>query len=320
MDITTYLGGTLLSKDYTNIPLTTAQAESILSRWLGDEVKCTGIERLYGGMINSVLKLYFDREPFDAVIKLRPTGDSGFAAEARKLEYLQANTSFPCPRVYYEDSSAECAPLAFLILETIPGVSLGYARLSLADRANIDRELAEVLLELHSHTRDMFGGLYEQPGKQKWTDVFVPRLLNMRKKAKDKLPEKVLRDIDCAVGVAEEVMSGQGQPTLVHGDIWAGNVMVAQNEDGGWHLSGIVDPGTQYADVEMELAYLEVFNTVGPDFFQSYTSRRPLRRGYELRRLFYLLNTYMIHVWLFGDAHYRQMTAKVAATIELQVS
>jgi fructosamine-3-kinase len=113
-------------------------------------------------------------------------------------------------------------------------------------------------------------------------------------------------------------MSAQGQPTLVHGDIWAGNVMVSQGED-GWHLTGIVDPGTQYADVEMELAYLEVFNTVGADFFQEYIAHRPLRPVYELRRLFYWLNTYMIHVWIFGDAHYHTMTARIAAAIAQQV-
>ena len=133
-----------------------------------------------------------------------------------------------------------------------------------------------------------------------------------------RLPVEVLRNIDIAVDAAEDVMSDQGLPTLIHGDIWAGNVMVYRSED-SWHLSAIVDPGTQYADVEMELAYLEVFNTVGTDFFDAYTAQTPLRPGYEFRRMFYWLNTYMIHVWIFGDEHYRRMTAMIAEAIAQRV-
>ncbi len=308
-----------MTEQQSGIPITQAQAEAVLSRWLGREAKCTGIQRLYGGMINSVLKLSFDHEPFSAVIKLRRAGDNSSAVEARNLEYLRTNSHFPCPQVYYEDTSGQFVPFAFLLLETIPGVPMGTARLSQFDRTIIDRELAEALLELHSHTRDTFGCPYEQKGTRKWADVLVPRLLDMQREVTGKLPQRVLRDIECAVEAAEEVMSAQGQPTLVHGDIWAGNVIVSQDEN-GWHLAGIVDPGTQYADVEMELAYLEVFSTVGSDFFQAYTAHVPLRPGYELRRLFYWLNTYMVHVWLFGDAHYHKMIRRVAKTIAQQLN
>jgi len=39
----------------------------------------------------------------------------------------------------------------------------------------------------------------------------------------------------------------------------------------------------------------------------------------EERRLFYWLNTYMIHVWIFGDEPYRASTARVAAEIRRQI-
>ncbi|MFC1717646.1 fructosamine kinase family protein [Candidatus Poribacteria bacterium] len=308
-----------MTEQQSDIPITQAQAEVVLSRWLGQETECTGIQRLYGGMINSVLKLSFDQEPFDAVLKLRRVGDDGSVTEARNLEYLSNNSRFPCPQVYYEDSSGKSIPFAFLLLETIPGVPMGAAQLSQFDRTTIGRELAEILLELHSHTRDTFGCPYEQQGPKKWTDIFIPRLLNMRKEMEGKLPQKVLRDIECVIEPAEGIMSAQGQPTLVHGDIWAGNIMVSQKED-GWHIAGIIDPGTQYADVEMELAFLEVFKTVGSSFLQTYTTHNPLRPGYKFRRLFYWLNTYMIHAWLFPDAHYRQMTGQLAEAILQQLS
>ncbi len=308
-----------MTEQQSGIPITQAQVEAVLSRWLGREAECTSIQRLHGGMINLVLKLSFDQEPFDAVIKLRRAGDKDSAVEAENLEYLRNNSRFPCPQVYYEDSSGQFIPFAFLLLETIPGVPMEAARLSRFDRTTIGRELAEILLELHSHTRDTFGGPYEQQGTKKWTDIFVPRLLDMQKEMEGKLPRKVSRDVECVIEAAEEIMSAQGQPTLVHGDIWGGNIIVSQGED-GWHIVGIIDPGTQYADVEMELAFLEVFKTVGSSFLQTYTAHNPLRPGYKFRRLFYWLNTYMIHAWLFPDAHYHQMTGQLAEAILQQLS
>jgi len=303
-----------VAKPETNIRLTRAEAEALLSRWLAGPVRCTRIERLAGGMINSVLRLDFDREPHSAVIKLGASGERTFTYETRALEYLRKHTSLPCPAVYIEDSSAAEFPFAFLLLEILPGVSLPWAPLGRADRDRIDRELAAVLLELHSHKRDTFGGISDDRGKEKWADVFLPRLHEVRRQVEGRLPAKVLGDVDRALSVAGDVMGDESSPSLIHGDIWATNIMVAPRDD-GWHLSGLIDPGAQYADIEMELAYIEVFATAGRAFFETYTAQTPLRAGYALRRLFYWLHTYLIHVHIFGDQHYKDMTARVAAAI-----
>jgi fructosamine-3-kinase len=55
--------------------------------------------------------------------------------------------------------------------------------------------------------------------------------------------------------------------------------------------------------VEYELAYLQVFNTVGETFFDVYYAHTPKRNGYELRRLVYWLNTMIIHVDHFGNEY-----------------
>jgi len=294
--------------------LTKAQSEAVLARWLGKGVKCTQIRPLTGGMINSVCSLEFDREPSSAVLKLSASPDGSFAYEARALKHMREVAGFPCPRVYLEGPSAKCDGFSFLLLETMPGVSLPSARLTAADKARIDTELAEALLDLHSHKRDSFGGIGEKPGKERWTDVFVPRLRQVRRDVADKLPDGTMRDIDRALEAADEVMSAYGRPSLVHGDIWATNIMVARGSD-GWHLAGLIDPGAQYADVEMELAYIDVFATAGRAFFETYARGTPVRPGYGLRRLFYWLHTYMIHVAIFGDEHFRRMTTRVASEL-----
>ena len=303
----------------TDLPFTTSQAETVLSAWLGKPVACARIQRLHGGMINSVLRLDFNHEPFSAVIKLNRPGYS-FQEEANALNYLHTHTRFPCPRVYLEDGSSFRIPYTFLLLETIAGVSMDSASLSTTDHEELDLQLANILMELHTHTRPTFGGV-DDPGHERWLDIFLPRLVGTRSEPviEQRLSQEVLANTDYAIRAAGTILLDQGQPTLIHGDIWAANILIQRN-NGCWQITGLVDPGLQYADVEMELAYLEVFNTAHPTFFKAYTSHFPLRPGYDLRRLFYWLHTALIHVWLFGDPHYRDFTAQIASAIRNRLS
>ncbi len=297
----------------TDLHLSPEQAEGILSAWLGTRVHCTGIERLVGGMINTVLRLRFDRDPYTAVIKLNSAG-TRFHDEAQILRHLR-DRGFPCPSVYAVDDDARLLPCTYLLLETLPGANMAEVTLGPRDRDRVEREMADVLVALHGHTRKTFGSV-DAVGEARWVDVLMPDLHSIRAEPEvsQRLPAEVLANVDRAITLAPNLLADQGEPTLIHGDIWAANVMVHEASD-GWHLSGLVDPGTQYADVEMELAYLRGFNTVGDAFFDAYTARRPLRRGYEARWRVYWLRTYLIHVWLFGDQHYCDMAAKIARDI-----
>jgi fructosamine-3-kinase len=179
----------------------------------------------------------------------------------------------------------------------------------------MERELAEALLDLHSHTAATFRDIGQPVGVQNWVDTFLPDLEENRRDMEDFLSDALLLKIDCILPLAEGALREQGEPTLIHNDVWAGNIMVHERVD-GWHLSGLLDPvGLQYAEVEKELAYLEAFDTVGKDFFRVYTAGRSLRHGYEYRRLFYWLNTYMTHVWLGFGPEFHNRIAKACDEI-----
>jgi fructosamine-3-kinase len=305
----------------TDLALTTGEAERLLAAWLGEPVACTETTRLHGGLVNSVLGLEFDRPPYRAVVKLHSSGDDTFAAEARALEHLRRETACPCPRVYLHDSSGSVIPHAFLLMERLPGACLDGLDLSPAERSDVDVQLAEVLVELHGHTRATFGPVDGRDGRVSWPDLFVPRLEQARRHpdVDRRLPSAVLAAVDAAILAAGPVLDDAGVPTLVHGDVWEGNLIV-RGEAGRWHLVGLLDPGSEYADVESELAYLEVFDHRRAALFAAYTARRPLRPGYERRRPFYWLLTALVHVGLFGDPFFCEYTARVVAAINEPVA
>ncbi len=286
--------------------LTRQDATALLAEWLGRKARCQSIVPLTGGIASPVFRLAFDRPPYSAVVKLSEGGaDDPLPLERGRLDHLHQHTKLPCPQVYLQDDSRAIIPYSFLLLECLPGVNLGAAQIRPEQRGAVERELAEALLELHSHRSDAFGDIEGKSTVSRWNDLFLPDLEEGRHDMREFLLPSELAELDRAVSLAEEALSIAGEPTLIHNDVWAGNIMVQERDD-GWHLSGLLDPiGLKYAEAEKELAYLQAFDTVGAGFFDTYTAQRPLREGFEFRRLFYWLETYMVHVWLGFGAEFR---------------
>ena len=299
-----------------HLDLTAHQAERILERWLGQRAACTGMQRLKGGLVNTVLRLDFDAPPHRAVLKLHGRASHGFAAEAQALRYLRAETACPVPQVFDEDDSARLVPHAFLLIEHVPGRCLDGLDLEPVARIGLERELANVLAQLHEHRGTNWGAVDAVDGPATWADLFASRLADARRHVNvgRRLEPRVLSMVDDAIRIAPSWLADAGSPTLVHGDIWDGNLMVLPDGE-GWRLSGLLDPDLQFADVEYELAYLEVFDCPRDDFFRAYRRRHALRPGYEQRRLFYWLYTALVHVALFGDTFFRAFSARTAASI-----
>lgn len=299
-----------------HLEFTRAQAERILEAWLGAPAACRGMQRLEGGLVNTVLRLDLDRPPFRAVVKLhRSTGDT-FAAEARALEFLRTRTACPVPRVYLEDGSARLIPYAFLLIEHLPGRCLDGLELEPAERADLEVQLAEILGALHAHKGDRWGGFVDTDRAATWADLFMTRLMSARAhpKVELRLEPRVLALVDDAIRAAPAWLADAGTPSLIHGDVWDGNLLVRRDRD-RWQLSGLLDPALQFADVEYELAYLEVFDGRRDAFFAAYPQEQARRPGYQLRRLVYWLHTALIHVALFDDPFFGAFTARTAASL-----
>lgn len=299
-----------------DLELTRAEAERILEAWLGRPVTCSGIDKLEGGLVNSTFALEFDEQPHRAVIKLHGSGGDSFNAEARSLDYLREQTSCPVPRVYLVDGSARLVPHAFLLMERVPGVCLEGLDLEPGERRDVDVQLGEVLADLHEHTGTHWGGIDDGAEARTWPELFRDRLRTARSHPMidQRLPAHVRADIEHAIELTGSALDEHGVPTLVHGDVWDGNLMV-QQVGAKWRLTGLLDPDLQFADVEYELAYLQVFDGSPDAVFAAYAEHRPLRPGYEHRRLFYWLHTALIHVALFGGEYFCDFTARIAKAI-----
>jgi fructosamine-3-kinase len=263
---------------------------------LGERLRSA--RRLGGGCIGEVYRVELaDGTPL--VAKVDREGESHLEREAYMLRYLRERSGLPVPEVYHGSGTV-------LLMEFVEGDG---------DLSGAEEHAAELLAALHhvtahayGHERDTLIGRLNQsnPWTSSWREFFgEQRLLYAARVAleADRLPPDLYRRVEKLAGRLGPLIGESGGPSLVHGDVWAGNVLVR-----GERVAAFLDPAIYHADPEVELAYIALFGTFGERFFRRYAEIRPLRDGFfEERRHLYALYPLLVHAYYFGGHYVRRV-------------
>ena len=256
--------------------------------------KAIRLTPLGGGCVGDVYRVSLE----DGRTLVAKAGDpgSGLAVEGFMLGYLGENSTLPVPQVVHADDTL----LLMSFIDSGGGIT---------ESAQV--HAAELLAELHGVTADAYGleratligGLHQpNPWTPSWIAFFRDqRLLFMGRQGLDagRLPGRLMARIETLAGRLERWIEEPRRPSLIHGDMWGGNVLCR-----GGRIAGFVDPAIYYADPEIELAFSTLFGTFGTAFFERYNDLRPLRPGFfEERRDLYNLYPLLVHVRLFGGSY-----------------
>ncbi len=104
------------------------------------------------------------------------------------------------------------------------------------------------------------------------------------------------------------LQSHKPQASLLHGDLWQGNVGFCR------YGPTIFDPAIYYGDRETDIAMTESFGAFPSPFYQGYNSVWPLAAEYELRKHIYNLYHLLNHALMFGG-HYIDLCKSQIAQI-----
>jgi fructosamine-3-kinase len=208
------------------------------------------------------------RPPYDARLEaegLRALGDAGA----------------PVPAVVHVDA-------ALLVLERVGGP---------ADW----RELGRAVATMHGRRGPAFGWPHDNvigplPQRGGWHDHWPSFFVETRLLPHlEVLPPAVAARLERAAGgPLPAVLDRAPAPSLVHGDLWIGNVV-----DGRW----LIDPAVHHADREVDLAMLALFGDAPPAFHEGYREVWPLADGWRQRRPALQLAPLLVHVRLFGGGY-----------------
>lgn len=86
--------------------------------------------------------------------------------------------------------------------------------------------------------------------------------------------------------------------SLLHGDLWSGNVLVCNNGD-----PVVIDPAVYYGDAEADLSLTYLFGGFPTSFYQAYHEIRPKCEGFVRRQKVYQLYHLLNHFNLFGNSY-----------------
>lgn len=111
--------------------------------------------------------------------------------------------------------------------------------------------------------------------------------------------------VDRLAGRIDDLLPSGPPPALLHGDLWAGNVLV---HDG--RLAALIDPACYHGDREVDLAMLALFSSPPDEFWEGYG---PLGPGWRERQPVYQLFPALAHVRLWGSTYFAMVDRLLAA-------
>jgi fructosamine-3-kinase len=280
------------------------------------DLRVTSVRQLHGGMVSRVELWGTDGCPPELVCKRSDTDEEseGLGRQARALSWMRAHTDFPMPDVHGLVTLAERPGKSYLLLERLAGHNLAEARLTRAGLDEVHRQMAEHLGRLHSRRGARYGSAVDGEQCDTWLAWFGPRLESNYRDASSRLSATARAAIRQLLGSLPSWLPESHAPTVVHGDLWHTNIIVDDTSGEQPRITGYIDGGALFADVEYELAYLLVFGMVDQRFFDCYRELQPIREGFERRCLVYWLNTMLLHLWLFG-VDYLDRTERLARQI-----
>lgn len=256
-----------------------------------------------GGCINEAFELRGDDFSYFLKLNTAPLAPM-FEAEYRALEVIFESNTVCVPQPI---TTGVAEGKSFLVLEHC---ALGRGTDATA------AALGEKLAEMHQHTSpdgrfgwigSNFIGSTPQPNAwhDGWVDFWREERLGhqLRLAAEDGYRFK---NVDRLVDSLEAFFQGyQPKPSLLHGDLWTGNVAVTDTQ-----TPFIFDPASYFGDRETDLAMTRLFGSLPPAFYQAYEGAYPPASGHEARSELYNLYHILNHAHLFGG-HYAAQAQSV---------
>ena len=242
------------------------------------------------------------------VAKIAESENARLDIEGFMLGYLKERSDLPVP---------ECiiAQKDILIMSYIPSSGV-------VDGAT-EQHAADLLASLHNIRGRQFGferdtliGPYEQPNtpSSDWISFFRDqRLLYMAKKAFEEkaIDKELMSDIERLCAKLSEYITSPSMPSLLHGDVWSGNILSSSGK-----VTGFIDPAIYYGDPEIELAFTTLFGTFSDYFFDRYFEHHLRRSGFfEVRCDLYKLYPLLVHARLFGKSYAKAAKQSIARFI-----
>lgn len=205
------------------------------------------IKELTEGMCNVTYHVVF-QDGSESILKIAAADRRGntsnevnlMKAEVEAMRLVSGKCSFKVADIQYYDCSRTACSGDYFFMEKLCGENLASLKDKLPEsvRKELNREIGRISGELAAITNAKFGFLGDEKRYDTLFDFVRTMLTNLLSDAQRKNvdpgcdPQRLVAELDSERKYFDEVKSA----TLVHWDMWEGNIFVSGN-----HVSGIID-------------------------------------------------------------------------------
>lgn len=275
----------------------------------GENAEITKRDYVYGGSINDSRKMSLSTGDIIFVKTNTIENKKFFETEIAGLKALDSVGKIGVPEILGSGTDQDKG-VSFLILEYLESPSkienyweeFGH-QLAGLHKAECSRFVpSDNGKERYGFLEDNFIGAGPQINtpKEKWVDFYREcRLLPQIKRAENYFDPDTMRKLDRLLERLESFLEEPAFPSLLHGDLWGGNVMCG-SDGKAW----IIDPAAYVGDFEADLAMTQLFGGFPTEFYSAYNEVNPISVDYPQKRDFYQLYHLLNHLNLFGRSYF----------------
>ena len=262
------------------------------------------IQSLSGGSISSAYCLKWDNGAYFLKVNANSDALEMFVAEQKGLQAIEETNSIAVPKAHHVEVYDN---KAFLLMDYVESKS---------PNTSDFKALGTQLAKLHLNHKDKFGftsnnfiGSLPQSNSKHtnwaefyWYERIAPQLkLAERNKL---LKTSELPTAQTAITVYEDLLGNDIKPSLIHGDLWAGNYLIAA--DGTPFL---IDPAVYWGHSMVDIAMSKLFGGFGDEFYSAYHAIIPKTANHNAQIDLYQLYFLLVHLNMFGRSYYGGVAA-----------
>jgi hygromycin-B 7''-O-kinase len=207
------------------------------------------VTRRTGGELNSVYEIGLADLPESVIVKVyAEQWRWKLAKEVSVYKELIRQRVSHVPAILHAEADGIDGGPAFLIMTTLPGEPFSEvgADLDAESRAGVHRQMGATLAAIHQVAKDAYGYLTTrilEPEPEPDNTAYMTRQFARKLREHRELDgDPGLHDaIESHVADRAGLFASCPGPALCHNDYHAGNILVAEDENGTWSMTGLVD-------------------------------------------------------------------------------
>ena len=205
--------------------------------------------------------------------------------------------------------------ISYLEVNNVELLLMEWINMNNTDQQKLGTGLGEMHIESNKFNPKSFGypihGYIGTTNQIKgWEKNWIKCFINLRIEPQLAILKKDFLEIDIKhklkSKIESELYDHEPFNSLVHGDLWSGNIGVNQKNKGV-----IFDPACWWADCEVDIAMTRLFGNFRSEFYENYHKIVPIKKGFEKRAIIYNFYHILNHSNMFGGSYCNQVKSYI---------